>query len=69
MSTNTCKTCPAFHNKQCRAAPPTNNGWPLVAETDFCCEHPQAGLMKSGILQVDLRQAIEHLGNVWQDFH
>jgi len=65
----TCITCPAFHVNQCRANPPTHNGWPTVTAMDFCCEHPQAGLTHTMSLLDDAGRAMLNLSYVWQDIH
>ena len=64
-----CSTCPAFSGEgQCRANPPTHNGWPSVSHTDFCCEHPMSKLTMTRILLHDITRGFNHLGCVWQDF-
>jgi len=65
----TCETYPAFHDNQCRALPPTDKGWPAVAKTDFCCEHPASGQTHIRSLLDDAARAMLNLSYVWQDFH
>ena len=66
---STCTTCPAFHQSQCRANPPTHDGWPSVADTDYCCEHPRAGLTHTRELLDDAARAMLNVSYVLQEGH